>query len=128
MAMIHAVIALALIEFAVFGMLVGRARHKYGVEAPATTGNPVFERYFRAHYNTLEQLVAFVPGMLLFGRYVSAPAAAVLGLIFIVGRVVYFRSYIADPKKRGPGFGLSALPTMILLLGGLGGALWSAIH
>jgi hypothetical protein len=64
--------------------------------------------------------------MLLFGLYISAPVAAVLGLIFIVGRFVYLRAYIADPAKRGAGFGLTSLPVMILLLGGLGGALWSA--
>jgi len=57
------VIALALLEFAVFGMLVGWARGKYGVAAPAVSGHPVFERYFRVHQNTLEQLVAFVPAM-----------------------------------------------------------------
>ena len=46
------VIALALLEFAVFGMLVGWARGKYKVAAPAIGGHPVFERYFRAHQNT----------------------------------------------------------------------------
>jgi glutathione S-transferase len=127
MALVHAVIALALIQFFAFGILVGRARAKYDVPAPAMAGHAVFERYFRVHYNTMEQLVVFIPGMLLFGLYVSAPAAAVLGLIFIVGRFVYLRAYIADPSKRGAGFGLTALPVMILLLGGLGGALWSAL-
>jgi glutathione S-transferase len=128
MAIVHAVIALAVIEFFIFGIFVGRARVKYEIPAPAITGNPVFERYYRVHYNTMEQLVCFIPGMFLFSIYVSAPAAAVLGVIFILGRIVYFRGYIADPKKRGPGFGLSALPTMILVLGGLSGAIWSAMH
>lgn len=127
MAMVHAVIALALIQFFVFGGLVGRARVKYQVEAPAITGHPVFERYYRVHYNTMEQLVCFIPGMLLFSIYISATAAAILGLLFIAGRVVYLRSYIQDPKKRGAGFGISVLPTMILLVGGLGGAIWSAV-
>ena len=63
MAIVHAVIALALIEFIVFSMLVGRARAKYKIEAPAITGHPVFERYYRVHYNTLEQLVCFIPAM-----------------------------------------------------------------
>lgn len=127
MAIVHAVIALALIEFIAFGMLVGRARHQYQVEAPAMAGHPVFERYYRVHYNTLEQLVCFIPAMIMFGIYVSAPGAAVLGLIFIVGRIVYFRGYIVDPKKRGAGFMLSALPNLILLLGGLGGAIRAAL-
>ncbi|MCC7329588.1 MAG: MAPEG family protein [Gammaproteobacteria bacterium] len=128
MALVHAVIALALIEFFVFGALVGRARALYKVEAPAVTGHPLFERYYRVHYNTMEQLVCFVPGMLLFGSYVSATGAAVLGLVFIAGRILYLRGYVADPKKRGAGFGISALPVMILLLGGLGGALASLLQ
>lgn len=127
MALVHAVIALALIQFFVFGGLVGRARVRYQVEAPAITGHPVFERYYRVHYNTMEQLVCFVPGMLMFGTWVSATGAALLGLIFIAGRIVYLRGYVADPKKRGAGFGISVLPVMILLVGGLGGALWSLV-
>ena len=127
MDMVYVVIALALLQFFVFGGLVGRARVKYGIEAPAITGDPIFERYYRVHYNTMEQLIVFVPGMLIFGQYVSSVVAAGLGLIFIVGRIVYIRAYIADPAKRGPGFGLTMLPTFVLLLGGLGGAAWSAI-
>lgn len=127
MVAVHIVIALALIQFFVFGALVGRARVKYQVEAPAITGHPVFERYYRVHYNTLEQLASFVPGMLLFATYVSAPVAAMLGLVFIAGRILYLRSYVADPKKRGAGFGISVLPVMVLLLGGLGGAAWSML-
>jgi glutathione S-transferase len=127
MAIVHAVIALAIIEFFVFGGLVGRARVKYKIDAPAITGHPVFERYYRVHYKTMEQLICFLPGMLLFAIYVSATGAAVLGLLFIVGRIVYLRGYVEDPKKRGAGFGISVLPTMILVLGGLGGAIWSAV-
>jgi len=126
MAIVHAIIALALLQFLIFSVFVARARVKSGVEAPSTTGDSVFERYFRVHYNTMEQLVLFVPGMLLFGTYVSSAVASGLGLLFIVGRTVYFRAYVADPARRGPGFGLSILPILILLLGGLGGALWAA--
>lgn len=127
MATVHAVIALALIELFVFGVLVGGARVRYGVEAPAISGHPVFERYYRVHYNTIELLVCLVPGLLLFATYVSEPIAAGLGLLFIVGRAIYFRGYVEDPKKRGPGFGLSALPVMISLAGGLVGAVVAAL-
>jgi len=71
---------------------------------------------------------SLIPGMLVFATYVSAPVAAGLGLVYIVGRIVYLRAYVADPAKRGAGFGLSALPVLILVLGGLGGALWSALR
>jgi len=127
MDIVHFVIGLALLQFFVFGGFVGRARVKYGVKAPAVTGDPIFERYYRVHYNTMEQLVTFIPGMLLFGIYINATVAAALGLLFIVGRIIYFRAYIADPAKRGPGFGICMLATSILLLGGLGGAAWSAV-
>jgi uncharacterized MAPEG superfamily protein len=127
MALVHIVLAIAVIQFFVFGALVGRARAKYGVEAPAMTGNELFERRVRVHYNTLEQLVVFIPAMLLFAAYVSTTAAAALGLVYVVGRILYFRAYVADPKKRGPGFGLSVLPTMVMLLGGLGGAVVAAL-
>lgn len=116
------VIALALLEYAVFGMLVGRARGQYRVAAPAVSGHPVFERYFRVHQNTLEQLMAFVPAMWLFGTYVNPTWAAWLGLVFVVGRIVYLIGYVADPARREIGFALTALPVVILLIGALWGA------
>jgi uncharacterized MAPEG superfamily protein len=122
MLLVHAVIALALCEFLFFGFAVGRARVMYGIKAPATTGNEVFERYFRVQMNTLEQLVVFVPAILLFAHYVSAAWAAGLGLLFVLGRALYFTGYVKDPKKRSLGFGLSFLPTVVLLVGSLIGA------
>jgi len=116
------VIALALLEFAVFGMLVGWARGRYKVPAPAISGHPVFERYFRVHQNTMEQLVAFVPAIWLFGTYVSPTWGAWLGLVFVAGRLLYLLGYVADPAKREIGFALSSIPALILLLGGLWGA------
>ena len=115
------VIALALLEFAIFGMLVGWARGKYHVAAPAVSGHPVFERYFRVQQNTLEQLMAFVPAIWLFGAYVNPTWAAWLGLVFVVGRVIYLVGYVADPAKREIGFALSSIPVVILLLGALWG-------
>ena len=125
MALVAIVIAIALIEYLVFGLLVGRARVRCKVLAPATTGHPVFERYFRVQQNTLEQLVVFVPSIWLFGMYVSPLWAAGLGLLFVIGRVLYLTGYVEDPKKRGAGFGLSFLPTAILALGALVGAILS---
>ena len=127
MEVVHIVIVLALLQFFIFGGFVGWARVKFNVEAPAITGDPVFERYNRIHYNTMEQLVVFIPAMLLFGAYVNTIAAAVLGLVFILGRIIYFRAYITEPSRRGAGYGLSVFPITVLLLGGLGGAIWSLI-
>lgn len=125
MALVAIVIALALIEYVVFGLLVARARARCKVPAPATTGHPVFERYFRVQQNTLELLVVFVPSAWLFGYYVSPLWAAALGVVFILGRALYLTGYVADPKKRSAGFGLSYLPTLALVTGALIGAIAS---
>ena len=92
MQLVALVILLALAEFVALAILVGRARGKYGVKAPATTGHEVFERWFRVHYNTMELLVVFVPSVWLFGLYVSPQIGAALGAVYLVGRVMYVRS------------------------------------
>jgi glutathione S-transferase len=122
MAYIDIVTALALLQFIVFGFQVGGARSKYGVKAPAITGNEIFERYFRVQQNTLELLIAFVPGLYLFSRYFNPLWAAGIGVVYLIGRQVYAAGYVKDPAKRGPGFGLSFLPTVVLVAGGLIGA------
>jgi uncharacterized membrane protein YecN with MAPEG domain len=123
MELVAVVSVLALIEYFEFGALVGRERGRKGIEAPAVTGDPVFERYFRVHQNTLEQLVMFLPGVWLFGLYVSAPIAAGIGLVFVVARVLYLQGYVSDPKKRRTGALLTALSVVVLLLGGMVGAI-----
>jgi glutathione S-transferase len=128
MTYVDIVTALALLQFFVFGLKVATARGKYGVNAPAVSGHPVFERRFRVQQNTLEQLILFVPGILLFGRYVNPLWAAGLGVLYLLGREVYSAAYVRDPATRSLGFGLSALPTLVLLVGGLGGAVWSLIR
>lgn len=127
MNLVAIVIGFALVEYFVFGLLVGRARQQFGVAAPAMSGHPVFERYMRVHQNTMEQLVVFVPAMLIFGVYVSGTVAALLGLVWIAGRALYLRGYVADPAKRSTGFALTALPQLILLVGGIVGAVVAAL-
>jgi glutathione S-transferase len=117
------VAALALIEYMVISLQTGQARQRYGVKAPATIGDPMFERYYRVQHNTVEQLIIFIPALFLFARYVSPGFAGVLGLAFIVGRALYARGYVADPEKRGPGFIVSFSANAILVLGALIGAI-----
>ena len=114
--------AVALLEYWYFGFQVGRARGKYGVAAPAVTGDPIFERYHRVHQNTLENLVIFLPGLWLFATYVSEPIAALLGVVFIVGRAVYARLYVQEPARRITGVLMSIPIGLILLIGGTIGA------
>lgn len=127
MALVSIVIALALLEYSVFGILVGKARGTYKINAPAVTGDKVFESYYRVQQNTLELLIAFIPGMILFAYYVREDVAAGLGLLFIIGRMVYFKAYISAPKSRGLGFTLSYLPIQILVIGGMIGAVLELI-
>jgi uncharacterized membrane protein YecN with MAPEG domain len=120
----HAYVAivslLALLTYFWMSLQVGRARTKSGISAPAMTGDPVLERTIRAHYNTLEWLPLLLVPMWLFAIYWSDLIAAILGLVWIVGRIVYALGYMADPKKRELGFMIQALAVAILLFGSLG--------
>lgn len=122
------VIALAAIQFVVFGIQVGAARGRYGIKAPAITGHEVFERYFRVQQNTLECLVIFLPGMYLFSKYIGPEWAAGIGAVYLIGRQIYAHTYVNNPASRGMGYACSMLPIMLLLSGGLGMAAWRALH
>jgi glutathione S-transferase len=119
---------LSLLVYFWMGLRVGGARGKFGVEAPATTGHPEFERYFRVHYNTLEWLVIYLPSLWLFAIYVNDLIAAAVGVVWIVGRILYATSYAKDPKTRGAGFGIQALSTGVLLFGALGYIVWGLVQ
>jgi len=127
MELVAIVTVLVLIQYVVLGVRVGQARTRYGVEAPAISGHPMFERHFRIHQNTLEQLVVFIPALWLFAIYASPRLAALLGLGFIAARFVYERGYLDDPKRRETGAIMTAVTTGILLLGGLIGAIVRAL-
>jgi glutathione S-transferase len=127
MPLVHIVVGLALAQFLFFCFAVGRARGTYKVAAPATTGNEMFERYFRVQMNTLELLVIFVPSILLCGQYFGSYLATALGVIYLIGRMIYFTSYVKDPKSRSMGYGLSALPVIVLLVGAIVGAIRAAV-
>ena len=119
---IHLVAALAVLQFFFFGIMVGRARARFGVKAPATTGNDHFERAFRVQMNTLEQLTGFLPALYIAGQFWPPTYVAAVGIVYLVGRFVYWRSYIADPTSRSLGFLLTVSPTFLLLIAGVAGA------
>lgn len=123
---VHIVALLAVAQFFFFGIMVGRARVKYDVHAPAMSGNEQFERVFRVHMNTLEQLAGFLPALLIAGVYWSNATVAGIGVVYLIGRFIYRQSYLGDPKKRGLGFLLTVAPTTILFLMGLIGAVRGA--
>jgi glutathione S-transferase len=114
---------LALILNIVLALNVARSRTQYGVQAPATTGHPAFERALRIHANTAEQLAAFVTALWLCAIYLQPLAAAILGFIWIFGRIVYGVGYAADPSKRVAGFVVSVVALVLLIVGALVGVI-----
>jgi uncharacterized membrane protein YecN with MAPEG domain len=109
------IIVLALLQYLFFGMLVSRARTRYAIKAPAVTGDPVFERYLRVQMNTLELLVIFLPALWLASAHIAPLWIAVLGTLYLLGRFLYLRGYVRAAEQRSLGFGISALPILILL-------------
>lgn len=114
------IVNLALVLYLVTVVNVGRARARCKVAPPAVTGHPEFERYFRVQQNTLEQLVLFLPSLLLFAVFWEAPRlAAALGGLWLTGRIFYTLGYYKDTAKRLPGFVMAMLSTVVLALGSL---------
>jgi glutathione S-transferase len=107
---------------------VGRARAKFAIKAPATTGHPDFERVFRIHMNTLEWMPIFLPSLWLAAIYVSDIGAALLGVIWIVGRVLYMRGYTRAAEKREIGFFVQAIAVGLLWLAALVGVVVALLH
>ena len=112
---------LVAVEYFFLAILVGKARSETGIGAPHILGDEKFERVFRVQQNTMEQLIIFFPALWIFGYYISPTIGAVLGAIFLFGRILYARGYVKHPDKRGPGFVIGSLSLLALLLGGLVG-------
>jgi len=110
---------LALLQYFAFAFLVARQRVRSKIKAPAVTGSEAFERIYRVQVNTLE-LLMLLPGLLIAARFWPAPWVAGIGAVYLIGRMLYWRAYVRDPARRGPGFALSILPVLALL--GLGAA------
>lgn len=119
---IHIVTLLVLMQYFYFGFCVAQARAKYGVYAPAVSGNEHFERAFRIQANTLEQMVVFLPALYIAAFYWNETLVAAIGAVYLAGRFLYRRAYTADPKTRAAGFLLTVAPIFILMAAGLAGA------
>ncbi len=108
-----------LVQYFALGLLAAFAREKAGLKAPAISGEEIFERRFRVHQNTMEQLVSFLPAMWMFSYYVDSCYGALLGVAFFIGRIIYSRAYVADPTSRTIGFTIGFFAFVIALLGTL---------
>jgi len=113
---------LALLAYVWMGVRVGAARRTSGIAAPAMSGDPMLERYLRVQGNTLEWLPIFLGSLWLFAHYWGDLPAAILGLVWIVGRVLYALGYSAAADKRELGFMVQLVATAVLLFGALGKA------
>ena len=112
----------ALLLYFYMGLQVGQARGKYGVKAPATSGNPDFERVFRVHMNTLEWLPIFLASLWIASGYWDPRIIAGIGLVWIIGRVMYMQGYTKAADQRSMGFMVQGLATLVLIIGAAVGA------
>ncbi len=115
------IVVLAVVEVMVLGFLVGRGRDTYGVPAPATSGHPTWERLNRAHQNSLEQLVLFVPLFLAYVFNTAVRTGLLLGLVYLVARIIYAVGYVRDPRRRAAGAFLTAGVQVWLAIGAIVG-------
>jgi glutathione S-transferase len=107
---------------------VAKARAAFDIKAPAITGDPGFERVFRVQMNTLEWMPIFLPSLWLFAIYISDPIAALIGLVWIVGRILYMTGYSQAAEKRRRGFGIQATAAISLWVGAVFGIVWHFFH
>ena len=122
------VTCLAILLYFFTTIQVSKARARFGIKVPATSGHPDFERVFRVQMNTLEWMPIFLPSLWLFAIYIGDLYAAMLGLIWIAGRVLYLMGYSQAAAKRGPGFAIQALAGILLWVGALGAIVWRIVQ
>ena len=109
-------------------MHVGRSRMQYQVKAPATTGHEMFERAYRIQVNTIENFLMMFPSLWIYAVFTDDLGAGVIGVIWLVGRVMYAVAYQNDPPKRGTGFMVGMFAIASLWLGGLYGVVDTLVH
>ena len=103
------------------GLMVGRARGRYGIKAPATSGHEAFERVFRVQMNTQESALMVLPTLWIAAWYGNPDFAAIAGVAWVLARVWYALAYSRDASKRGPAFSLSMLAfAALFVLAGIG--------
>lgn len=106
----------AVLQFLIFGAMTGLERRKSGLKGPNVTGDEGFERMYRVQMNTLEMLIAFLPALFIASKYWPVALTASLGVVYLIGRFIYWRAYVSAPAKRGLGFKLTIVPTALLIL------------
>lgn len=108
---------LALLTYYYTLLVAGVARVRFKVPAPSHDGPEDYVRRVRAHQNTLEHLVLFLPGLWLFALTVSPLWAAAIGAIWPPARLAYAIGYHRAAEKRRIGIYLSMPPIYIFVAG-----------
>lgn len=109
---------LSMLVLFIAAVAVGRARSKFAIHAPATTGNVDFERVFRAQMNTQESALMFLPTLWLAAQYspFHPLAVATLGYTWVLGRIWYLLGYWKAAGQREGGFVVSFICWFALFL------------
>jgi glutathione S-transferase len=105
----------------VTSVIVGKARVKYEIMAPATSGHEMFDRAYRVQMNTLEAAAMMLPSLWVYAIFNGETGAFAMGVIWLVGRAWYAQSYLTNPVRRGPGFGIAFVALAGLWFGALVG-------
>lgn len=121
------IIALALLQYLYFVFRVGSSRGRYGVDAPATTGNEEWEKLYRVQANTMEQLIVFIPAIYMAASFAHLWTAVGIGIVYLIGRTAYAWGYRAEPGKRAIGMLMTFFPNAILVLMAIGGVLYKIL-
>lgn len=121
------VTVLALVQFVFFGALVAMARVKEQVAAPATEGSAAFNVLNRVHMNTLERLAIFLPLLWMAAQFWNPLWVSGLGVVFLIGRMLYWKGYVKSPAGRSFGNVVTMLSIAALLLATLAGLLRSTL-
>ena len=106
----------------------GIARAKFKIPAPSHDGPEDYVRRVRAHQNTVEHLIMFLPSMWLFALLVSPVWAAGLGAIWPVGRLFYMIGYSKAAGLRRPGLYVTMPSIYIFILGSIIGAIYHIVN
>lgn len=103
----------------VTSVIVGKARVKYEIKAPATSGHEIFDRAYRVQMNTMEAAAMMLPSLWMYAVFNGETGAFAMGVIWLVGRAWYAQAYLADPVRRGLGFGIAFVALAGLWFGAL---------
>lgn len=113
----------AMVVYQYVSLQVNRARHRYQVRLPEVTGPDGFNRVFRVHMNTLENMPLFLPLLWLFAALWGDRWAGALGATWVVGRFLYAWGYYRAVPLRVCGFGIASTTTLVMLIACLYGVI-----